>query len=63
MATAAGEVRTEVVNGGPLSSHKGVNVPGVTLSVDVITDYDKTVLAWAMANEICVISCLTSCGI
>ncbi len=52
LGTAMGEVRTEIVNGGPLSSHKGVNVPGVTLSVDVITGYDKTVLAWAMVNEI-----------
>jgi len=52
LGTAMGEVRTEVVTGGPLSSHKGVNVPGVTLSVEPITRYDQTVLAWAMANEV-----------
>ena len=52
LGTAMGEVRTEVIIGGPLGSHKGVNVPDVTLSVDVITRYDQTVLAWAMANEV-----------
>lgn len=51
-ATAPGQVDTEVVSGGPLSSHKGLNVPGVTLSVDAITRYDRTVLAWAMANDV-----------
>lgn len=49
---AVGEVRTEVVTGGPLLSRKGVNVPGVTLSVEAITRYDRTLLAWAMANEV-----------
>lgn len=47
-----GEVSTEVITGGPLLSNKGVNVPGVSLSVESITRYDRTVLAWAMANEI-----------
>lgn len=51
-SVSSGEVRTQVVTGGPLLSNKGVNVPGVTLSVDAITRYDTTVLAWAMANDI-----------
>ncbi len=51
-AVQTGEVHTTVLTGGPLLSHKGVNVPGVTLSVEPITRYDRTVLAWAMANEI-----------
>jgi len=46
------EVLTEVVSGGPLTSHKGVNVPGVTLSVEVITDYDRAVLDWAMGVDV-----------
>jgi pyruvate kinase len=46
------ETLTEVVTGGVLSGHKGVNVPGVSLSVEPITRYDKTVLAWAQANEV-----------
>lgn len=51
-STARGEVHTEVVTGGPLVSGKGINVPGVTLSVEPITRYDRTVLAWALANEV-----------
>jgi len=49
---SAGEVSTRVEVGGPLLSHKGVSVPGVTLSVKPITRYDRTVLAWAMANDV-----------
>lgn len=42
-------VRTEVVVGGPLSSRKGVNLPGVHLGVDSITERDQEVLAWALS--------------
>lgn len=41
-------VRTRVVTGGPISSRKGVNAPGVALNVDPITDYDREVLAWGL---------------
>lgn len=44
-----GEVHTRVVHGGPLSSHKGVNVPGVTLDIDAITDLDREALTWGLA--------------
>ena len=30
-ATSAGEIRTRVVDGGPLGEHKGINAPGVAL--------------------------------
>jgi len=43
-----GLVRTVVEVGGPLSSRKGVNVPGVRLSVDGITERDLDTLAWAL---------------
>ncbi|MBC7265695.1 MAG: pyruvate kinase [Coriobacteriia bacterium] len=39
---------TVVVTGGPLSSHKGVNVPGVRLSLDAITAKDREDLAWGL---------------
>lgn len=39
-ATSADRVVTTVVSGGPLFSRKGVNVPGVTLSVDSLTEAD-----------------------
>jgi pyruvate kinase len=43
-----GEVATRVVRGGPLSSNKGVNVPGVRLSVEGVTAHDLELLAWAL---------------
>ncbi len=39
-------VLTRVVTGGPVSSHKGVNVPGVRLRIDAITSKDVEDLAW-----------------
>ncbi len=46
------DVLTRVVTGGPLASRKGVNVPGVTLSVDAVTERDAALAAWAGRNEI-----------
>jgi pyruvate kinase len=43
-----GEVLTRVVRGGPLSAHKGVNVPGVRLAVDGVTPLDIDLLAWGL---------------
>lgn len=37
----ADEVRTEVVVGGPLSSRKGVNLPGILLRIPTLTEKDK----------------------
>ncbi|MFA5843956.1 MAG: pyruvate kinase [Coriobacteriia bacterium] len=48
-STAPGRVSTRVETGGPLSSRKGVNVPGVTLAVDAITAKDAADLAWGLA--------------
>ncbi|TDB36937.1 MAG: pyruvate kinase [Actinobacteria bacterium] len=39
---------TEIVTGGPLGSHKGVNVPSVRLGVDAITEKDREDLAWGL---------------
>jgi pyruvate kinase len=47
-ATSEGEVATRVVRGGPLTSHKGVNVPGVRLAVDGVTPHDLELLAWGL---------------
>ena len=48
VAVGEGMLTTEVVAGGPLTSHKGVNVPGVRLGVDAITDKDRLDLAWGL---------------
>lgn len=45
---SGGDVLSEVVTGGPLSTGKGVNVPGVHLGVEAITPADRDVLAWAV---------------
>jgi pyruvate kinase len=46
--TSPDEIETSVVVGGALSSHKGVNVPGVRLRVDAITASDRDVLGWGV---------------
>lgn len=51
-AVAAGEVRTRVVTGGLLRAHKGINLPGVTLSVPTITAKDKADLGFALAQGV-----------
>jgi pyruvate kinase len=38
--------------GGPLLSNKGVNVPGVTLGVDSITGYDRTIIEWSQDADV-----------
>lgn len=47
-ATKGDHVATRVVRGGPLSSHKGVNVPGVRLAVDGVTAQDLELLQWGL---------------
>lgn len=50
--TEGSHVVTRVTVGGPLSSHKGVNVPGVTLCVEPITQRDVAILEWAQSTDI-----------
>ncbi|MCX5970575.1 MAG: pyruvate kinase [Coprothermobacterota bacterium] len=44
-AVAGGEVRTEVVHGGPLGEHKGINLPGVAVSAPALGEKDLGDLA------------------
>jgi pyruvate kinase len=48
LSTWERDVVTRVVRGGPLDSHKGVNVPGVGLHVDGVTPRDLDLLAWGL---------------
>jgi pyruvate kinase len=41
-------VRTRVVTGGMVSDHKGLNLPGVAVSVPALTDKDEADLRWAL---------------
>jgi pyruvate kinase len=44
------EVNCQVVNGGILGEHKGINLPGVQLHVPALTDKDRVDLRFAMAR-------------
>jgi pyruvate kinase len=41
-------VRTEVVVGGPVSNNKGINLPGVAVSVPALSDKDEADLRWGL---------------
>lgn len=40
------------MNGGPVSNHKGVNVPGTDLSMDYLSEKDKADLIWGAENDV-----------
>ncbi len=48
----ATDVVTEVVVGGPVSNNKGINLPGVAVSVPALSDKDADDLRWALRNGV-----------
>ena len=46
------DVVTEVVVGGPVSNNKGINLPGVAVSVPAMSDKDVADLRWALQHGI-----------
>ncbi len=42
------DVHTEVIVAGKVSDHKGINLPGVAVSVPALSEKDKTDLRWAL---------------
>ena len=48
LSTADTTVMTEVINGGELAEHKGMNLPGVRVSSPTLTDKDREDLATAV---------------
>jgi len=42
------DVHTKVIVGGRVSDHKGINLPGVAVSVPALSDKDKEDLRWAL---------------
>lgn len=46
------EVVTRVVVGGPVSNNKGINLPGVSVSVPAMSDKDTEDLRWALQHGV-----------
>ncbi len=46
------DVHTEVVVGGPVSDHKGINLPGVAVSVPALSEKDEEDLRWALRTSV-----------
>ncbi|MCX4761232.1 pyruvate kinase [Streptomyces sp. NBC_01275] len=49
-------VHTRVVEGGMISDHKGLNLPGVAVSVPALSDKDEADLRWALRTGVDVIA-------
>src|SRR5208337_3551071 len=48
LSTASNSVLTQVVNGGLLGEHKGINLPGVKLRIPAVTAKDHADLIFAL---------------
>jgi len=44
------EIVTEVINGGTISNHKGINVPGITLSLPFLSEQDEKDIVFGIEN-------------
>ncbi len=45
------DILCRVVTGGPLSNHKSINIPGVSIALPALTDKDKDDLRFAVEND------------
>ncbi|MGH9513634.1 MAG: pyruvate kinase [Terriglobales bacterium] len=46
------DVECEVINGGLLAEHQGINLPGAVLSIPALTDKDRKDLEFGLANGV-----------
>jgi len=46
------DVECEVVNGGELGEHKGINLPGIALSIPALTEKDKVDLEFGLTHGV-----------
>jgi pyruvate kinase len=46
------DVECEVVNGGQLGEHKGINLPGIALSIPALTDKDRVDLEFGLKHGV-----------
>jgi pyruvate kinase len=47
-----GDVECEVINGGPLGEHKGINLPGIALSIPALTEKDRADLEFGLKHGV-----------
>ena len=52
LETDGHQVRTRVRNGGTISSYKGVNLPGVTIDLPVLTEDDRAALRFGVEQQV-----------
>jgi pyruvate kinase len=52
LGVSVGRVECEVVDGGPLRSHKGMNLPGVALSTPALTEKDRRDLVFGIQHQV-----------
>jgi pyruvate kinase len=52
LAVSGTRVTTRVVVGGKVSDHKGINLPGVSVSAPALTEKDEEDLRWALATGV-----------
>jgi len=50
--TTETDTECEIINGGILKDHQGINIPGVRLSIPALTDKDKEDLAFGLKQEV-----------
>lgn len=53
---AGGDIRCQVLDGGPLTNRRGVNVPGAELPFPVLTEKDKEDLAFGVAEGVDIVA-------
>jgi pyruvate kinase len=51
-STTATDIITSVIVGGPMSGHKGVNMPGAKMSLPSVTESDIEDLQFGLANDV-----------
>lgn len=51
-SVSARKIECEVVNGGPLTSHKGINLPGVNVSIPSLTEKDIEDLGFGVRSGV-----------
>ena len=49
---AGDDIHCVVLNDGPVSNHKGVNVPGTDLSMEYLSEKDKADIIWGAQNDV-----------